>query len=99
MKRSMMVNTLLGLICLVGLVGCSSKVNKENLDKLQPGMTVEQVEKILGEGEVVTGGAIDVPGFSNSATIMQWGDETKSITVTFTNGKATGIVANGIPSQ
>lgn len=53
-------------VCLV-LAGCSgSKINKGNYDRIKDGMSLKEVEDILGKGEeqasVNTGGTVDIPG-------------------------------------
>ncbi len=70
----------------VVFAGCS-KVTPENYDKIQTGMTVDQVEQILGKGEVETGGGLAIGEVAASGKVMKWGTEEKSITVTFANDK------------
>jgi len=61
------------LVCLVALCfaasGCGgSKVSKNNFDKINVGMTLTEVESVLGKGEeqasASTGGSVEVPGVS-----------------------------------
>ncbi len=79
----------------VGISGCG-KVTKSNYDKIENGMTVSQVEKILGKGteKVDVGGAIGK--LSGSAKLLTWGDEKKSITVTFANDKVVAKTQQGL---
>ena len=79
--------------------GCGSRVNKSNYDKINTGMSVSEVEGILGKGEEqastginipavnvdIPGGAkIDIPGSAAmSAKIVKWQDGNKMITITF----------------
>ena len=74
-----------GVLAVV-FAGCS-KVTTESYDKIQSGMTVDQVEEILGKGEVETGGGIAIGDQGASGKVMKWGTEEKSITVTFANDK------------
>ena len=70
---------------LLGL-GCS-KVTSDNYDKIETGMTVTQVEQILGKGTEEAGGAVAIGNLSGSAKTVTWGSGEKSITVTFANDK------------
>ncbi|MGH7242793.1 MAG: hypothetical protein ACREJD_05190 [Phycisphaerales bacterium] len=47
---------LLGVLCLP-LTGCENKLTKENYDKVQVGMSVDEVTAILGPGEKMDSGA------------------------------------------
>ena len=71
---------------LAALAGCS-KVTQENYGKIESGMTLSDVEAILGKGkeEAGIGGAIG--DLAASGKVLTWGDEQKSITVTFANDK------------
>jgi hypothetical protein len=57
---------MVGLLVGMMLVGCGSKVSKSNYDKIENGMTMEEVEGILGSGEEasagVSVGGLDVTG-------------------------------------
>lgn len=78
------------------IVGCGSKVTKDNYDKIKEGMTLKQVEDILGKGEAQAGGGVEVPGVSASAKVYQWSDGDKTITVTFLNDKVTAKAQTGL---
>jgi hypothetical protein len=67
-------------------VGCS-KVTSENYEKIQTGMTLAQVEQILGKGNERSGGGITIGDVGASAKVVKWGSDDKSITATFTNDK------------
>jgi hypothetical protein len=79
------------------LIGCKSKVTKENFEKIQNDMTLEQVEAILGEGTKVGGDAsnmaaqvgVDVTGGAAPSSTVDsvWESRQNSITVTFRHGK------------
>ena len=56
-------------------------------------MTLGEVEGILGKGTEKSGLSGAVGNLSGSAKIMTWGDEQKSITITFANDKVIRIVA------
>ncbi len=75
--------------------GCG-KITQSNYDKIENGMTVSQVEEILGTGaeEAGVGGAIGK--IAASGKVMTWGDEKKSITVTFANDKVVAKMQKGL---
>ena len=66
------------------LFGCNSKINEENYQKVQNGMTMEQVKEILGEPtESKTAGIGPLSG-----TSAIWKDgEGATIDIKFVNGK------------
>ena len=76
---------LLGLAFVV-VSGCG-KVSKSNYDKIEIGMTLSQVEGILGKGSEKAGVGGAIGNLTGSGKVMTWGDEKKSITITFANDK------------
>jgi len=79
------------------LVGCGgSKVSKDNFDQVKNGMTVAEVEGILGKATDQGGGGVSLPGVEASAKVMIWQDGDKKISVTFLNGKVTAKVQEGL---
>ena len=92
--RSLIGVVSLGLMLTV-FVGCS-KVTAANYDKINTGMTVSEVEEILGKGTEKAGVAGAVGKVAGSGKILTWGDENKSITVTFANGKVAAKAKEGI---
>jgi len=89
------------------LSGCSSsKVSKANYDKISTGMSVAEVEAILGPGEVlqksdVAAPKINIPGFtmpdmSMSVKTIVWKNGlTKIILVAFMNDKSVEVSKEG----
>ena len=87
-----------------GLAGCGSDVSQSNYDKISNGMTVDQVESILGKSkeqqssEMATpgmaAGGLSVPGMSMKA--LTWKDGSKTISVTFQNDKVMSKAENGL---
>jgi outer membrane protein assembly factor BamE (lipoprotein component of BamABCDE complex) len=68
-------------LCLVACAG--SKINKENFDRINTGMSQAEVQSILGpptESE-----SVDVTVFSGTSSTWKWQDTT--ITIQFVNGK------------
>jgi hypothetical protein len=93
--RKMVIGlVLLGLV-LPTVVGCG-KVNQKNYDKITDGMTLDEVQDILGKGTLETGAAGALGDIAGSGKVMKWGDEKKSITVTFANDKVVGKTQQGL---
>jgi hypothetical protein len=89
------------------LPGCGpSKLTKENFDKIKPGMTVQQVEEVLGSGSPQGGdGAnvaaqfgVDVGASAPPPSTVDylWEKGPKSVTVTFKGGKVVGSKSKGL---
>lgn len=68
------------LFLAIFLVACS-QVTQENFDKIQPGMTMEQVVAILGNP--TTSESMNVMGLSG--TSAQWKDNNAVISIKFFN--------------
>lgn len=85
---------LVGLM-LAAMGGCS-KVNQENYDQIETGMTRAEVEGILGEGTEQSGVAGAIGDLSGSAKVVTWGQDNQSITVTFVNDKVVAKSASGL---
>ncbi|HOW17918.1 MAG TPA: DUF3862 domain-containing protein [Phycisphaerae bacterium] len=93
------VQQVLGVVVVVAVLllisGCG-KVTKGNYDKIQNGMTLAQVEAILGKGTEKAGVAGAVGKLTGSAKVMTWGDEKKSITITFVDDKVVAKEEHGL---
>ena len=100
-----------GLAILLGLclaaAGCGkSKITKENFDKITTGMTLSEVEAILGEGSNQSGDGsvvaaqvgVDVSGGAAAPATVDylWEKGKKSITVTFRQGKVVTKKSSGL---
>ncbi|UCD30609.1 MAG: DUF3862 domain-containing protein [Planctomycetota bacterium] len=85
---------LIGLI-LVAFAGCS-KVTQENYDKISTGMTLDEVQKILGKGTEKSGVGGAIGDLSASAKTITWGSEEKNITITFANDKVVTKTQKGL---
>jgi len=83
MKNRLAVVTLILLI----IAGCS-KLTMENYDKLKLGMAYNEVVGIIGS----PGKCSDVMGVRN----CEWGDEKKSINVTFAGDNVLFFNSNGL---
>jgi hypothetical protein len=97
--------SILVVICIT-LTGCAkSKITKENYDKIENGMSLDDVEAILGPGSPVGGGSliaaqagVDVTGGARPSSSVQyiWESGQSSITVTFRQDKVTGKVSTNL---
>jgi hypothetical protein len=86
------------MVCLA-LPACGkNKVTKANFDKIKVGMTLAEVEAILGKGKKeeqagtaaankITGATLGVQGKLPDQDIYVWESGVKTITVIFVNGK------------
>jgi hypothetical protein len=97
-----MMSKLLARACLVfalmftsiAMTGCEEKITQENFDQITTGMTMSQVETLLGgKGELQTtmGGSISAAGIGTTEVTMsntyKWEQGVKIITVTMKDGK------------
>ena len=92
------------LLCLL-LPACKSKVNKANYEKVKEGMTLSEVEKILGKGTKETGDgsnvagqfgvAIDTPVTVGGGDVYTWESGDKTLRLTFRSGKLVHKQATG----
>ncbi|HTU88814.1 MAG TPA: hypothetical protein VMF69_01845 [Gemmataceae bacterium] len=88
-----MIATLI-LFAVIALSGCS-KITQANFDKIGPGMSLEQIEAILGKGEMVLDSKKDVNALTGimqmipdeyqgkRVTKVKWQSVNKVIYVTF----------------
>ena len=72
-------------------------VSKEKLDKLRIGMSLAQVESVLGEGKLAT----ESKTASHVYSIYSWGDNLNgpNLSVTFIDGKASDITADNLSAD
>lgn len=82
--------TVLTLVFCLFLAGCGGPINQANYDKIQDGMSLSEVEAILGKGkeQASTGGSFG--GFNMNSKTMVWQDGSKIISVGFLNGEVIG---------
>ena len=74
----------LGVVICMSLGSCGgSKISQENFEKIQTGMTLAQVQAILGEA--TESSSLDVAVVSGTVSKWKAGDVT--ITIQFVNGK------------
>jgi len=86
---------LLAALLLLPLSGCEDKLTQANYDQIKTGMSLHEVEKILGgKGEMVDRGGMSVSGAGiasgsgqTSQQLYEWRKGSKAITVLVTDGK------------
>jgi hypothetical protein len=76
------------------LVACGGDVSQENYDKVQTGMTLDQVEQILGPGEDQSASGVEISSSGMAGRAREdrtktylWKDGPKQIIVEFKEGK------------
>jgi hypothetical protein len=89
--RSLTTVALVFALCLV-LTGCGgSKLTLANYERVQPGMSVREVERILGKGREQASSQVpsfSVGGYSSpaiSGKVLTWQEGQKTVCITFTN--------------
>ena len=75
----MKIQSAIGMGLLLTLMACS-KLTLENYNKIEAGMSYEDVTSLIGKPEKCN----DVMGIRNCT----WGDEKRSVNVSFVGGKA-----------
>lgn len=95
MKRKF--NSLI-LVLSIFLFSCAGKINKDNYDKITNGMSVSQVESILGKGESQASSNVNLGEFGGnvSSELKTWQSGLKVISITFSNGKVMAKAQNGL---
>jgi hypothetical protein len=96
-KLTLLCGVLIAGVIVLSLAGCQ-KVTRDNYDKITADMTVADVERILGKGELQNGVAGAIGNLGGSVEVYKWVDKDndKSITVTFVNGKMKEKHATGL---
>jgi hypothetical protein len=80
------------------LISCSSKINKDNYQKISNGMSVSQVESILGKGESQASSNVDLGEYGGnvSSEVITWQEGTNVISITFSNGTVMAKAQSGL---
>jgi hypothetical protein len=85
--------------------GCKSKVTKANLDKIAVGMSLKEVEAILGEGKQQGDGSgvalqvgidLSAPRRGGNTQVFVWESDTATITLDFAEDKVKTISSKGL---
>jgi 2-keto-3-deoxy-galactonokinase len=75
---------LLAGLLIIALAGCArSKINQENFDKIKIGMSLQEVQQILGPPTEASG--LEIAVFSG--THAKWIEGDTAINIQFINGK------------
>ncbi len=83
-RRSKIGILLLLAVFLLGVSACEKyRLNKDNFDKIEVGMTQEKVQSILGPP--TESSSVDIAGFSGTNSAWKWDGNT--ISIQFLNGK------------
>ncbi len=100
MSKGRAVLALAAVGLLVFSAGCSN-LTRKNYDKIETGMSLSQVEKILGKNE--TGGPVaGVTSMPEATEVMVWEEKAKgkapakSISVGLKDGRVVGKTAAGL---
>ena len=83
----------------VFLMACNSTVNKENYTKINTGMTISEVEAILGEGESQASSGVDMSELglgTITSEVMVWQEGMSVISITFSNDKVMAKAQSGL---
>ena len=82
------------LVVMLPLAGCEDRFTVDNFSKIKAGMSMSEVETIMGgKGELETsmGGGISAGGITTTSVVTsstyKWQNGTKLITVTMHDGK------------
>ncbi len=78
---------LLSGLMLIGLAGCADKVTQDNYDQIKTGMTLAEVQAILGSGTEQVSGSGALGSIGGSAKVYKWESDGKVISITFANDK------------
>ena len=96
MKKLMTILTVLFFSATI-MTSCSGKINKDNYEKIYNGMSISQVESILGEGESNASSSYDLGEYGGniSSEVMTWQSGMTVISITFSNGKVMAKAQSG----
>lgn len=84
------------IVAVALLGGCEQKLTMENYDQIKEGMTLSEVESLLGEGErqdsggtnISSGGVLGSSSSINSSVqTYLWKEEDRQIIIDFKDGK------------
>ncbi len=85
------------MVAATGVAGCGSESFKDKFEKIAVGMTLAEVQDVLGEGMVKfevgmapAGGTMDIPGVTGvkpGADVYVWRDGDNAIYIVFRGGK------------
>ena len=83
-----MKHFLLTVLLCIAMTGCGGKaITKDNYSKVKTGMTLAEVEAILGKGTEQASSDASFGGISIDFKSMVWQDEDKIISIGFSHNK------------
>lgn len=85
MKRTKSVALVLLLIFVTAIVGCGKRLSMNAYDRIENGMSVSDVESILGQGTEQASSDTGYGGISMSGKVLVWQDGHRIISITFLN--------------
>lgn len=80
------------------LISCSNNLSIDNYNRIYNGMSISEVESILGKGKSQASSSFDLGEFGGKMTteVMTWQSGMKVISITFSNGKVEGKAQTGL---
>lgn len=88
MKRGLIAPLVVVALLLAGPVGCSAKVTRDNYDRIADGMTVDEVEDVLGASGDRMSAGIAVGDLELTGEKYEWRSGDARIIVIFKDGRA-----------
>ena len=92
----------LALVFVCTIAACGQSLTMEKYQQISTGMTLEQVEAILGKGEEQASSGVDMPdmpgmsGGSMTSQTYAWQSGTRVVTISFMNGKVVAKAQAGL---
>ncbi|HBJ35235.1 MAG TPA: hypothetical protein DDZ51_10870 [Planctomycetaceae bacterium] len=85
MKNNKFVALVLVLIFVAAIIGCGNRLSINAYDRIKNGMSVSEVESILGQGTEQASSDTGYGGISMSGKVLVWQDGHRIISITFLN--------------
>ena len=79
----------LAVLALLVVVACGGGISQDSYDKVKTGMTLTEVEDILGKHSSGSSNSLEAGGIKLGAAVYKWEDSDKVVTITFGNDKVT----------
>jgi len=91
------------LVLLLALVGCEERLTLTNYEQIENGMTVAEVEGLLGPGQEQTSGGFGIGAEGlvsgsdggGSQKVLTWEEGGKTVIVTFSDNQVVGRRKDG----
>jgi ABC-type glycerol-3-phosphate transport system substrate-binding protein len=72
---------------------------EKNFAQIHEGMTLQEVENILGPGDSASNGFAEPPTVASGEQLLHWAAGIKDIYITFADGKVTSSIAKLLPAK